>query len=1015
MKNNLQTFLALFLALLVQVSFAQVKSLSGTVVDEEGLALPGVNILIQGTTQGTQTDFEGHYQIDVASTNVLVFSYLGFKSETRTVGNLTQLDVTLSLDASELEEVIVMGYVSKKKEDITGSVVQLDSERLVAATAVSVDQALQGKVAGLNISSASGTPGSVSDIRIRGRSSITAGNEPLYVIDGVAVVNPNVSGSSSSSSLTALSSINSNDIESITVLKDASSTAAYGARGANGVIVITTKSGRSGKTVFDVSSSYGFSNNAIDGPTVLTAAEQEMLYYEAIYNDYGEAYGFSLAEAKDFYQANSGSFGTDYTQWNSNGRLEADWQNVVKNKNAPIQQYNISASGGGIDHNFYASLGYYKQEATVIGSVYERISGSLNFSKDFSDKLTFNTTNNVSHTFQDGMLEGSAYFSAPRAAEFFMPAYYQPYNEDGTINLGTRLPNPLWIEKEEIDDNKFTRILSNNSLSWDTPIENLLFTTSASIDYQVVNYKNYRNRISGDGAATNGNGWQTHNSSVSYVFQNSLDYTIEFDKHKIDLKALQEYQENRNYFLLAEANEFGTDGLTNLSSAGSPISASSSFQDWYVASYMGTVSYSFDDKYILNGTYRREGNSRFSSENRWGNFWSVGGAWNLHREDFLANANINLLKLRASYGVTGNSNIALNTYQVLFQYSTNYGGTAAAFPSTYGNDDLTWETNYTLDLGLDFGLFENRVSGSVGYYTRESKDLLLNVPLSRTTGFSSQTKNIGRMENSGIEVELEIDIVRSDDFNLRIGGNLATNDNEVLELAKDGAGNEINITTGSQRVESGHAAYEWYLPTWAGVDPETGVNTYYISGSEGETTTVYNEAEKDWQGASALPTISGGINFHVDFKGFYLDADVFYQGGHKIYEGWHLYTSQGNGYSLSAYQGINTALNRWQNPGDIAREAKVTTSFEPWELNSKYLYDGDFARLRNVTIGYNLPEDVTKALNIISGRVYIKGTNLATWVKDDNLVWDPEVDASGFLEIFTPPTKSIVVGFNFKI
>ena len=1015
MKKKSQTFLVLFLALLVQVSFAQVKQLTGTVIDEEGFALPGVNILVQGSNQGTQTDFEGNYAIDVVSTDVLVFSYIGFKNETRTVGNATQLNVSLTLDASELEEVIVMGYVSKTKEDITGSVVQLDSDRIVAATTVSVDQALQGKVAGLNISSASGTPGAASDIRIRGRSSITAGNEPLYVIDGVAVVNPNVSGSSSGSSLTALSSLNSSDIQSITVLKDASSTAAYGARGANGVIVITTKSGRAGKTVFDVSSSYGFVNNAVDGPTVLTGAEQEMLLYEAIYNDYGEAYEFSLGGAKDFYQTYPSSFGSDYTAWNQAGRPEADWQNVVKNKNAPVQQYNISASGGGTDHNFYASLGYYKQEATVIGADYERFTGSLNFTKNFSDKLTFNTSNNFSHTFQDGMLEGSAYFSAPRAAELFMPAIYQPYKDDGSINLGTRLPNPLWIAQQEIDENKFNRILSNNSLSWETPIENLSFTTSTSIDYQLVNYKNYRNRISGDGDATNGNGWQTHNSSVSYVFQNSLDYTIAFDNHKFDLKALQEFQKNRNYYLMAEANEFGTDGLTNLSSAGSPISASSSFTDWAVASYMGTLSYSFDDKYVLNGTYRREGNSRFSSDNRWGNFWSVGGAWNLHREDFISSDNINLLKLRASYGVTGNANINLNTYQVLFQYSTNYAGTAAAFPSTYGNENLTWETNRTLDVGLDFGLFQNRISGSVGYYTRESQDLLLNVPLSRTTGFSSQTKNIGRMENKGLEVELEFDIVRSDDFNLRIGGNLATNDNEVLELAKDGAGNEINITSGSQRVESGHAAYEWYLPTWAGVDPETGVNTYYVSGSSGETTTVYNDAEKDWQGASALPTISGGLNFHVDYKGFYLDADVFYQGGHKIYEGWHLYTSQGNSYSFNAYQGINTVLDRWQNPGDITREAKVTTEFEPWELNSKYLFDGDYARLRNVTIGYNLPESVNKILKIVSGRIYIKGTNLATWVKDDNLVWDPEVDASGFIEIFTPPTKSVVVGVNFKI
>lgn len=1016
MKKRLNGILTLLMVLVVQLTFAQQKTVTGTVIDEQGLPLPGVNVVVQGANRGTQTDFDGNYSISVEPTDVLVFSYVGYTSAQRVVGNATRLDLTLAADSAELEEVIVMGYVSKRKDDMTGSAVQLGSAELEQTTAVSVDQALQGRVAGLNVSTTSGTPGATADIRIRGRSSITAGNEPLYVIDGVPIINENVSGAASGSSLTALASINNADIESITVLKDASSTAAYGARGANGVIVITTKSGASGKTRFNVSSSYGFANDAIKGPQVLTAAEREMLFYEALFNTFGARDGFTLQGAEQYYLDNTARFGNDYVEWNAAGRPEGNWAGVITNDDAPVQEHNISATGGGEDSQFYVSLGYFDQEATVIGSDFQRISGSLNFSKELSESLSFSTSNQASHSFQDGTLEGSAYFSSPRAIKYFMPAIYQPYNEDGSINvMNTILPNPLWVAQEDIDENKLTRIISNNELTWATPIDNLSFSSRVAIDYRITNYKRYRNRIRGDGDNTNGYGFQSHNSGTTYVFQNRLDYNWLTGLHSLDFTILQEFQKNRNYYLSGEGNEFGTDGLTNLSSAGTPTGAFSSFTDWSVASYMGTVSYAFDGRYVLNGTYRREGNSRFSPDNRWGDFYSVGAAWNLHREGFFeGNQNINMLKLRASYGVTGNANIDLNAYQVLFGYSANYGGTAASFPSQFGNADLTWETNHTLDLGIDFAFFQNRLDGSLAYYTRESRDLLLDVPLSMTTGFDEQAQNVGRMKNSGFEAELSFNIVRSDDFNLTIGGNLATNENEVLELAKDAAGNDINITTTQQRVEVGHPAYAWYLPTWAGVNPETGVDEWYINGVDGETTTTFNQAQRAFQGGSALPTLTGGLNFHVDFKGFFVDASGFYQGGHKIYESWHLYTHQGNAYSLNLYQGINTVLDRWQQPGDITRHAKVQYAFEPWRYNSKFLFDGTFARLRNITVGYDFAESINDAVGITSGRIYVRGTNLATWVKDDALVWDPEVNASGFTNMFTPPAKSVVLGVNFN-
>ncbi len=1009
------------MVLVVQLAVAQEKTVTGTVLDDEGLPLPGVNVIEKGTRNGTQTNFDGNYSISVGEGSVLVFSYVGFAPKEVTVGSASSYDVTLETDAGALEEVVVMGYVSKRREDMTGSAVQVNSDDLQQTPMATVDQALQGKVAGLQISSSSGTPGSVQNIRIRGISSINAGNDPLYVIDGVPIINSNVGGSAATSSLSSLASLNSNDIESITVLKDASATAAYGARGANGVIVITTKSGKSGKTSINVSSYYGFTNNAMQGPDPLTGAEREMLYYEGIINTYGADFGFNTVDgAKDFEAANLGDY-AGYVAWNAAGRPEGDWDEVILNNDAPIQEHTISATGGGDKHSFYASLGYYDQEATVINSSFDRISGALNLTQQISDSFEFSSSNTASHSYQDGILEGSAYFSSPHTARVFTPPIDIPYNDDGTFNLNTSVPNPLFIGANDIDESRLTRILTNNSLRWMTPIENLSFTSRFSIDYQVYNYKTYNNRQLGDGDDTNGYGYQTSRNTATYVWQNSLDYLMNFGDHNFDFKLLQEWQKYRRNFIGTEADQFVTDGLTNVSSAGNPIGAYGEFTDWTVASYLATASYNYDNRYVLNGTYRREGNSRFAPENRWGNFWSVGAAWNLHREAFLEGSDfVNNLKLRASYGKTGNANIGLNLYQVLFNYDADYAGTGAAYPAGYGNEDLTWETSYTFDAGIEFGLLQNRITGSLAYYRRESQDLLLNVPLSYTTGFSSQFRNIGSMENKGFEAELDVAVVRSDDFNINIGGNVGTVKNEVLEVAQDANGNEIAVTNpdapaGSQRSAAGTMVNEWFLPTWAGVDPQTGLDTYYTDGVGSEVTTSFVEANRVYQGTSALPTITAGMNFHVDFKGFFLDASGYYAGGHQVYESWHLYLNQPNLFATAFYNGYDALLDRWQQPGDQTRVAKSIFNTEPWRYNSKFLHDGDYFRLRNVTVGYDFNPTITDAIGITSARIFVRGTNLYTWVKDDNLLHDPEVDATGFTSITTPPVKSVVLGVNLKL
>ncbi len=1020
--RKLALIMSLFLYVGLNAMFAQTTTISGTITDSEsGDPIPGVSVVVRGTTIGTVTNVDGNYSLSVpdGATNLL-FSFVGMKTQDLNIGGRTTINVTMESDAIGVDEVVVLGYTTARKSEVTGSAVQVSGEALANMPVASVDQALQGRVAGVSISSASGTPGSSQNVRIRGRSSITAGNNPLYVINGVPMVSTNASATTSGSSISDLASLNSSDIESITVLKDASATAAYGARGANGVIVITTKSGKSGQANINFSANYGFSNDALNGPNVLTGADREMLYYEGILNTFGADNGLStIADAKAYYQSLPNKFGTDYVRWNDAGSPETNWSDLITNDNAPMQEYNLSASGGTENINYYTSFGYFDQEATVIGSKFERISGSLNLTAKLKEKLTFTTSNNASHSYQDGLLETSAYFSSPRASKYFMPSIDQAYNDDGTINYATTsLPNPLWIAQEDIDDSKLTRILSNNSLRWETPVKGLRFTTRANIDYHVYNYKRYRNPVRGDGDGdTKGYGWQANRNRANYVFQNSLDYNWAVEGgHDFDFKLVQEYQKNRLYYLEADADNFSDHGLTNLNSAGNPTTANSWFTDWSVASYLGMVHYSYKGKYIADLTYRKEGSSRFAPDNRWGDFWAVGGAWNMHHEDFLSGSSlVSNLKLRASYGLTGNANIELNQYQALLAYDGDYAGEGASYPDTFGNTDLSWETSHTLDLGIDFGFLQNRISGSLGYYRRETRNMLLDVPLSLTTGFEEQTQNIGRMENKGFEAELEVDIIRSSEMNLSVGGNLGTNANEVLELALDANGEEINITTTTRRVETGHPVYGWYMPTWAGVDPATGDETWYVNQAEGsETTTNFNDAEQVWQDGSAIPKITAGMNLHFDIKGFFIDATGYYAGGHKIYEDWHRYTNGTDRFSVDFYQGVDAILDRWQQPGDQTRFGKIEWVTRPWQRHSKFLYDGDYFRLRDVTLGYDFTKSVTNAIGVGALRVYVRGTNLYTWVKDENLKYDPETDTDGFTGMATPPIKSFIFGVNLK-
>ena len=1003
--------------LMLHVGWAQQKTITGTVNDEEGLPLPGATIVVDGTTRGVATDFDGNFSIQANEGETLLITYIGYANTQITISSQDTYVVNMVLD-SALDEVIVMGYGNLNKSELTGSAAQVKTEEIENFPVSSVDQILQGKVAGLSLNGTSGTPGSINNILIRGRSSITASNSPLYVIDGVPVISGGLQQTTAASTFSPLANLNPENIASISVLKDASSTAPYGARGTNGVIVITTKKGKAGETKINFTANYGFSNDATDGPGVLTAAEREMLYYEGLYNTFGESEGFTLSEAKQFYEDNT-RFGTNYTRWNNEGRNETDWADEITNENAPFQRYNLSVTSGTEKLNYFTSFGYQNQKATVIGAKFERISGALSVNSKISEAISFNSVNNTNYAEQKGILEQSAYFSGPRTAKYFLAPLASPYNEDGSLNIDdlySNVQNPLFIADNDLDLFKSLRITSNNTLKINLPLEGFSFQTRIAVDYNLSNYKSYNNRTTGDSDDVGGSVFVATTNNTNYVFQNLLKYDFNIETHKFSVSAVQEFQKNRLSILNGSGEGFSADGLTNLNSAGSNQAADSRYLDWSVGAYLGLLNYSFDNKYLVNASFRREANSRFPADSRWGDFWSLGFGWNIHNENFMGNIDfINSLKLRTSYGVTGNAGIGLNTYQASLGFSADYNDESAIFPAAFGNDLLQWESAASFEIGTDFSLFDNKLTGAFNYYRRETYDMLQNVPLSRTTGFDSQSQNIGRMENKGIEIELSSSLVNQEKFKLSFGGTLSTNKNEVLELAKDGNGEEINITTGTRRVEAGHTVYEWYMVSYAGVDPANGEALYYTDDTQTETTNNFNDAERVFQGKGAIPTLLLGGNIHVEYDRFYLDANINYTGGHQVWEPWTRYTSESDRWSTDLFQGLDILLDRWQNPGDITDVPKITHELKPWRTYSRHLHDGDYLRLRNLVFGYNINPSLLKGLNISSAQVFVRGTNLYTWVKDKSLNWDPEVDFEGFASLTTPPVKTIIFGLNLNL
>ena len=1008
------------------LAWAQQETVTGKVKDaRDGLPLSGVTVRLKGNPAGVQTDIDGNFRIVVPSKQaVLLFSYVGYATEEVNVGTRNNIQVSLSTEEKKLQEVVVVAYGSQDKSKVTGSVAKVDGKELKDIPMTSVDQLLQGKVAGLQSVAPTGQPGGLQQIRIRGIGSIYASSEPLYVVDGVPINSGDFSRTSTTSN--ALAGVNPNDIESVTVLKDASAASLYGSRAANGVIIITTKKGRAGRTRIGFDAEYGWSNVAYlnNDAKPLSASEYTTLTQEGLVNA-----GLTAQQATDYLnnvlQANNG--------YNTNWLDEVTRQGIS-------QQYNVSASGGDSKTTFYASGGYFKQQAVVIGSDFTRYTGSLSLNHRVNDKMSLGFNVNAAHYDQNTPTQ-SANFRSPVLAAFYLLPFQHPYNKDGSYDYSPadfeQIYNPLAIVHYDKQLLGNTKLLSTLYGDYNI-LKNLKFSTKLGLDYFDLEELLYYNPFFGD-AVTRGGDLSNYNTRVfNWVWTNTLDYHLDLDKEgnlSADLKLGYESQKSKEYDISAYGS--GVPGVTSLllPPTSTPKLTSGVGSDYSFASLFSNLQLNYKNKISLSGSLRRDGSSRFGSNNRYGTFWSVGGAWNIDKENFMDNAGfISGLKLRASYGVNGNAgggNVTSSTgtspttpgfgnytWRPLYGFgadyngfSTNYNQQPGGAPFQVGNESLTWELNKPFDVGLDVGILKNRVIIEFDYYYRKTSRLLQSVPLSLTSGFPSYPANIGSMENKGIELTLNATPVLTKDFRWDLSFNIALNKNKVLSLEDN---QDIIVGNPPQIIRVGKDIQSVYTFIWAGVDPQTGSGLWYTDGTRKATTSDITQVQNAIIGSNS-PKGFGGFATSFTYKGISLSGQFNFQYGNLVYDQWgFLNQSDGAFFTLNQNQ---RELKRWQEPGDVTDVPQYVAGNQSQSnaTSSRYFYKGDYIRLRNLTLAYQLPKKMLQSVKLDNAQVYLRGTNLWTKAFDKNLTFDPEqpINGTNDLQVLLQKTFSIGLNLNF--
>jgi TonB-linked SusC/RagA family outer membrane protein len=991
-------------------AFAQSQVLSGRVAGSDSGPLPGVTVLEQGTTNGTTTGADGSFSLSVKPGATLVISSIGYTTQTVAVGNRTTLSITLQAAASELDEAVVVGYGTQSKADLTGAVTQLSGSTVANQPVTSFEQAIQGRTPGVVINQGSGKLGQGINIQVRGTSSVTASNRPLYVIDGVPITFQDQS-QAGDEPLNPLADLNPNDIESISILKDASASAIYGSRASNGVVLITTKKGRQGQTKVTAGYYYGTS-----APTrlrqFLDADQYKTLLGESMTNA-----GIIGPNARTQYpnvtDAFAGEGGLDYnspynTPWDrlafrNNGKFKLFGQG------ANVAQYDFSASGGDAKTRFFLSGTFNDQKGIIIGNRFRRGSLRLNLDHSIFDNLKVGLNVSLARTVND-RVSGDNAFSNPLQLNALTPIQPQYDPTTGLLNASTIYYNNLIDQSLGSNRAGTYRSFSTAYLNW-VIIKGLTLRTEIGGDFLNLNEDLVRGAGTQDGGAT-GYAFNAQTQTVNYTNTNTLTYNYNLgEDHHFDFLVGESYQRADQKVTSAEGRGFPTTEFTRIASAAVKTGGNSSFGTGYsFLSYFGRVNYNFRGKYLLGGSIRRDGSSRFGANNRYGTFGAGSVGYLVSEESFLKdNKILSFLKVRASYGVTGNGEIGNFSSRRLVSALPYADQSGIAPDAALGNPNLSWETTKQVDLGVEFALLDNRITGEVDLYQKNTTGLLLNRQLQLTSGYTTITENVGSLRNKGLEIALNGRILDGD-FKWSVGGNMSFNRNLIQNLPTPiiPTGNTIS------RVQAGEPLGVFYAKKYAGVDPTNGDALYYQT--DGSASSNYATAPVQKVG-NPNPKFTGGVNTTASYKGFDLSALGQFTSGNDIYNAAGLYQSANADFFDN--QTVDQ-LNRWQKAGDITSvpQARYGAS-NGTQTSSRWIQSGSFFRIKNVTLGYNLPAALVKRGHIQTLRVYITGQNLATFTKYTG--YDPEVNTYGLgtanyllgHDFYTPPlAKTYLLGVN---
>lgn len=1032
---------------------AQTTQVTGYVTSaENGEPIIGATIVVKGTNVGTVTDFNGKFSLNTpAFAKTLVVSYIG--TETQEVPVKSVVNIVLAASTQNLDEVIVVAYGTSTKKSFTGSAASINQERLENLQTASLTKALEGSAPGVQVSGGTGQPGSGSQIRIRGIGSINASNNPLYIVDGSPFDGD-------------ISTINTDDVENITVLKDATSAALYGARGANGVILITTKKGTKGKATANAKISLGAVSRAIPQYDRVNIKDFYELSWETLRNSLVNTSGKTPEQAAAI-ASGAGASGVvgqlggynifdvpDDELVGLDGKFNANAQQVYGDdwndalfRTALRQDYNISISGGTDQSTYYASAGYNKEEGVVKWSDYERYTARIGLDSQINSWLKLNASLAGTTSFQNGFMAEGTYTTNPFYYGLVIGPIYPIYQYDNSGNKITDANGkPLYDMGGGLNDYTWaghTRPFGPNSnLAVTLPLDersngrdllsarfggeisflkDFKLKITGSTDINSRYNTTYQNNKYGDAEGVDGRSTKTNTRGKSYTFNQILTWNKALGDHKLSLLAGHENYLYQYKYL--SATRTGYVVSTTELVAGAIAEGSTSYTDEYaLEGYLFQANYDYADKYYASTSFRRDGSSRFYKDARWGLFWSVGGSWRASEESYIKDITwINNLKLKASYGQQGNDNILdadgnplYYGWPSLYSFNdTNNGNLSGSIHNQLLNKDLEWEKNANLNIGVEFGLFD-RFHGEIDYFTRQSSNLLFQVPNPQSTGIEYKWGNIGTLKNKGIEIQLGIDLIKGRDFKWNLDVNATHYNNKITEMPKNPDGTAQEIISGTKKLSEGHSIYEFWLRDYAGVDSEDGSALYYKDVLDSNGNVTGKETTKDQNAASyyyvgdAIPQLYGGITNNLSYKGFELSVLLSYQLGGKIYDVHYASLSHAGSFG---YNWSTDILNRWQNPGDITDIPRLQNGYTAANIeSSRFLTNASYLSLRNITLSYSIPRNIQKTLDLKGAKVFVTGDNLGLLTKRKGL--NPQQSFNGTSDYTYVTNRVISVGLN---